>query len=44
MRARVVEVLSRSTTPTGISWGCPLFIMEVKKKTVKMGKMIMQNR
>ena len=41
---RVVVVLSMSTTPTGMSSGCPSLISEVKKKTMTTGNITMQNR
>ena len=40
---RVVEVLSQSTTPTGISAGTPSCINDVKKIMITMGKITMQN-
>lgn len=41
---RVVDVLSRSTTPTGMSVGCPLLISEVKNMVTITGNISMQNR
>ena len=42
--ARVVGVLSRSTTPTGMSVGTPACIIEVKNQMMKMGNNTMQNQ
>ena len=42
--ALVVLVLSRSTTPTGISIGSPSSISDVKKNIVPKGKSSMQNQ
>ena len=44
MSARVVDVLSRSTTPMGISWGCPLSRRKVKNRMVIIGKMTIQKK
>jgi hypothetical protein len=42
IRPREVVVLSRSTTPTGRSSGCPSLSSEVKKKIVSSGNITMQ--
>ena len=42
IKARVVEVLSLSTTPHGSFSGFPSFIKEVKKKMVTNGKTTIQ--
>lgn len=40
MRDLVVDVLSRSTMPQGSSCGTPVFIIDVKKNTMKIGNTI----